>query len=207
MISIMTISSGVTGSNNKNSGRHKIKNHLINCYGVIFLLHRIKWELNFFIKHIAIIALGAFLCAIGGIILWINGGSGWYVLNSLGNSNHTFSLTAVFIIWLLAYAIYGSRLAAIASGEGISCSDAKRSLTGFCLTAFAYLLDLVWYTVFFCTRLTWFALIILLLSLLLNIFVILLLKRWIILQIILNIASILVQIYFIWLNLSLILFE
>lgn len=163
---------------------------------------RIKWELNCFIRHITVIGLGAFLCAIGGILLWINGGSGWYVLNSVANTRFGGSLTGVFLVWLVVYALYGVRLALIGVGEGIPCRDQRRAFVGFCLTALAYLLDLVWYALFFCTRLTWFALVILILAAFINLLTVLLSARGMLLNIILNIIVILAQISCIWFTIS-----
>lgn len=172
---------------------------------MIFLLRRIKWELNCFTDHIAVIGLGAFLCAIGGILLWINGGSCWYILKSVSGADHTRSITGVFIVWLVVYAIYGIRLALIGVGEGVLCLNSKKTFTLFCLTSFAYLLDLVWYALFFCTRLTVFALIILLFSLTVNLLVICLSKRRMILHTALNIVVLLAQVSFIWFTVSFIL--
>lgn len=163
-------------------------------------MHRIKWELSCLTRHIAVIGVSAFLCAIGGILLWINGGSGWYVINSINGSNS--SLTGVFLVWMIAYALYGVRLALLASGEGIACSDRKRAFTAFSLTALAYLLDLIWYAIFFCTRLTWFALVVLITAVILGAAVIILSKRGMLIHLMAIFVVILTELLFIWFTLS-----
>lgn len=196
----MMKTSGTNGSETSNH-RHKTKITSYTVYGVIFLLRRIKFELKCFTDHIAVLGLGAFLCALGGILLWINGGSGWYVLRSVSGAVGSRSLTGVFLVWLLVYAFYGIRLALVGVGEGI-CRDPKRIFTVFALTSLAYLLDLVWYALFFCTRLTAFALIILILSLLSNLLILLLSKKGMILHKIIVVVVLFAQIYFVWFTVS-----
>lgn len=162
-----------------------------------FLLHRLKRELCCLTKHIAIIGLSSFLCAIGGVVLWINGGSGWYVLNSVSANQHGRSLTFIFLVWLIVYALYGARLVLIAFSDTVSCSCQKRVVLAFSLTSFSYLLDLVWYALFFCTRLTIFSLIVLSLSAILNVVVILISKHGLIIAYLLNIVVIIAQFAFV----------
>lgn len=166
------------------------------------MLRRIKLELNCLISHITVIGLGAFLCAIGGILLWVNGGSGWYVLNSVSAARNSSSLTGVFLVWLVVYALYGVRLALIGIGEGISCRDQRHAFVGFCLTSLAYLLDLIWYALFFCTRLTWFALIILLISVLIELLLICMSRKWMLIGLAVNIIVLLAEISFVCFTVS-----
>lgn len=158
-------------------------------------------ELKWLTEHIAVIIVGAFLCALGGILLWINGGSGWYVLNSVSGAVYSHSLTGIFLVWLIVYAIYGIRLALAAVGEGI-CRIKKWVFLIFTLTALAYILDLVWYALFFCTRLTVFALIILVLSVIINLAILLISKRGMILHKITIVVVLSAQSYYVWFTIS-----
>ena len=125
-------------------------------------LHRIKKELEYTACSIAGISAAVFLCAMGGILLWVNGGSGWYIMNSF--VHRRMPLTVIFLTWLTVYALYGFRLAV----RRFSFCDSRRTLLqgAVCL---AYILDLVWYALFFCTRLWALALVVIAVSLFLNI--------------------------------------
>jgi len=129
-------------------------------------LHRIKKELEYVICSIAGISAAVFFCAMGGILLWVNGGSGWYIMNSF--VNHGIPLTVIFLTWLVVYALYGFRL----SCRGFRCCD-RRSAALQGAVCLAYILDLVWYALFFCTRLWALALVVIVVSLLLNLTVLL----------------------------------
>lgn len=160
------------------------------------MFRRIKWELGRLTNHIAVIGLGAFLCVMGGILLWVNGGSGWFVLQSFGGRG-PHSLTIVFLIWLFAYALCGIRLAVRWAADGCTERERRRAFIGFLLTALAYLLDLVWYALFFCTRLTLFSLIVLLIAVLVNLAAAACSRREMFLPVLLDIAVVTVEIGFI----------
>ena len=120
-------------------------------------MFRIKHELDFIVKNIALIALSAFLCAMGGIILWISGGSTWYLLRLGENGKNALSLALVFVIWFLVYGLCGALIALFGLFSRNSCRggsvNSKNGFTSFCLILGAYLLMLLWYVTFFCTRL------------------------------------------------------
>ena len=122
-------------------------------------MRKLKRELGFLLAYPAQIGLGAFLCAVGGVVLWVSGGSGWYYLKA----GQLPSLTAVFLLWTLLYALYGCLLAVILL-TGKSILNPKAALVGAAATAASYLLSLGWYAVFFCTRLQVFAAILLILA-------------------------------------------
>ena len=120
------------------------------------------------------LALGAFLCAVAGAALWVSGGSGWYVLRSAGREDRLPPLAALFIVWLLVYALYGFLLAAILLGRK---EWGRNALALFGSVIGSWLLSLGWYAVYFCTRLGVFSLILLLLSAAAMLFALILLRR------------------------------
>ena len=129
-----------------------------------FLLRRIRRELALLLENAPILGLGAFLCCFGGILLWVNGGSGWYLLRRAGERGMP-GLTASFLLWLCAYGLIGMALAMIALADRLRCLRRNLGLPAFALGAAAYLLMLLWYVLFFCTHLTLLSVLLLLLSL------------------------------------------
>ena len=109
----------------------------------------------------------AFLCAVGGVLVWINGGSGRYLFAACRNFSHTLSLTAVFLIWLAVYALTGAVIGAI----GLLLREI--GILPFVLAAASYLLGILWYALFFCTRLSFLASVMLLGAAVLNIVILL----------------------------------
>ncbi len=147
--------------------QNKSENHLISCYGVIFLLKGFKCECRFFCGHIPVLAGSAFLCAVGGVLVWINGGSGCYLFAACRSSSQTLSLTAVFLMWLCVYALTGAVIGMI----GLLLREV--GLLPFALAATSYLLGILWYALFFCTRLSFFAAVLLIGAVALNIIIML----------------------------------
>ncbi len=130
-----------------------------------FLIQKFKRELVFLGEHIPKILTAAFLCSCGGILLWVNGTNLWQILNSR-ITKFSVPITGAFLLCLLSYALCGVILALLlTAGMTIGFSCGKRTagnlLSAFSLTCAVYLLLLVWYAIFFCTHLTFFALILL----------------------------------------------
>jgi len=179
--------------------RNICKNHLIDCYGVIFMFRQIKRELNYLAENIGTIGLSAFLCCFGGILLWVDGTNIWHVMRS-GPHAGTASVTGVFLLWLLTYGLCGTVLALI-------LLQSRTARCGCALTAFAagctvYLLQLVWYAVFFCTHLVIFAFFILLTAFLLTFVLFFLVRHSFLTLKALLLAITLVELYFIYFNLT-----
>ena len=133
-----------------------------------------KRELWFWLERAPILGLGAFLCCMGGILLWINGGSIRYDLRHAAGKG-MFSLTTAFLLWLLAYGLTGLALAMTASASG--CLPKNRAFATFVLGSAAYLLMLIWYALAFCTRLVIFPQILLALSVVLIGMIFVVIKR------------------------------
>ena len=126
------------------------------------ILYRIKNEFRLIGCRLAVISVSVLFCAMGGILLWVNGGSGWYIVNTL--HKNSLPLSVIFLTWLIVYALYGFRLAV----RGF-CPCDKRYAAVQGAVCLAYIFDLVWYALFFCTRLSLFALIMILIAVFLNI--------------------------------------
>ncbi len=120
------------------------------------------------------LALGAFLCAAAGAALWVSGGSAWYALQSAGREDRLPPLAAAFVIWLLVYGLYGFLLAAILLGRR---EWGRNALALFGSVIGSYLFSLGWYAVFFCTRMSLFGILLLLLSAAALLFALFLLRR------------------------------
>lgn len=145
-----------------------------------FLIQKLKRELLYLGNHVPKILTSAFLCSIGGILLWVNGTNLWYVLYSR-TSEVTISILWTFFLCLLTYALCGANLAFLLT-VGISlCSSNKHTgdiFIAFALQSAIYLLLLTWYVIFFCTHLSAFALILLLLIFVFTVVVFLLVRHW-----------------------------
>ena len=153
---------------------------------------KLKTELECLIDHAPAAAFTAFLCAMGGILLWVSGGSWSYTV--LSRAEFGLSLTVSFVIWLIAYALYGLRLGLLwFCGRCLT----RRTAAACAAVLLAYLLDLVWYSLFFCTRLAVFPLIIILISSALNIFALTAGGKGRVLGKICDLAVVIVQILFV----------
>lgn len=131
---------------------------------MIFLFRRIKREFSLITCNLPLVIFAAFLCAFGGIVLWVSGGSTWFVIRGGANLVADISLTAVFCIWLIVYGLVGVVLAMIWLLCRARIMPQKASLCAFGIIMAAYLLMQNWYAVFFCTRLIIFSGILLSLS-------------------------------------------
>lgn len=176
------------------------QNHLIECYGVILLLRRMKWELGYLINNSAKIGLAAFLCCFGGILLWVNGTNIWYVMNSFHMPKFSVSVTGLFLLWLLTYGLCGVVLALILL-QSRTCRN-NTALTAFSICCGIYLLMLVWYAVFFCTHLTIFAFFVLLITFFLTVILFFRIRYSLMTVKILLVIMTVVELYFIYFNLT-----
>jgi len=162
-----------------------------------FLFRRLKCEMKIIGENIPLVGLSAFLCCVGGILLWVSGGSSWFIMRVGVGSEPTLSLVGAFVMWLICYGLVGVLLALI----GIICKSGilrdKRCVRAFALVMLSYLLMLSWYAVFFCTRLTVFPLILLACSVLLLGTVFILMRRTLYLLLAIIIIIEVFQIYFI----------
>lgn len=122
----------------------------------------LKEELRFILDHIAIVILAAFIGATGGVLVWINGGSTWYLIRT--GCGAVPQMSIVFSVWVITYGLMGAAMALIWLIYREQRCDFGRTFTCFSLCALSYLFMLVWYALFFCTRLVVFAGIILILS-------------------------------------------
>ena len=165
---------------------------------MIFLFRRIKCELRVVGENIPLLLFSAFLCCIGGILMWVSGGSTWYAIRSAFDPWMTLSLSGIFIVWLLCYGLVGILLGLI----WISCK-ARACNSGLCLKSFAlvmavYLLMLSWYAVFFCTRLLLFAVVLLTISIILCFIVFVTMRKTLLLISAVTVIIEIIQIYFVW---------
>ncbi len=164
-----------------------------------FLFRQIKRELNFLIAHIGMIGFSAFLCCFGGILLWVNGTNIWHILRMGHLPGGSVSVTGIFLIWLLTYGLCGMVLAILLQSR--TCRN-NTALAAFSICCGIYLLQLIWYVIFFCTHLIFFAFFILLTAFLLSITLFYLLRHSFFLLKILLITITLVELYFIYFNLT-----
>ncbi len=130
------------------------------------MIKRIKHEIKFIGENIPVILLGTFVCCIGGILLWVSGGSGWYCVYALSHG-HIPSLAALFLVWFAVYGLCGAVMALSCLWDRTSLAQSFHELSGMkaaCLGGAGYLMMLSWYAVFFCTRLIFFSAALLVLS-------------------------------------------
>ena len=156
--------------------------------------------MNFLADHIRMIGFSAFLCCFGGMLLWVNGTNLWQILRSGGLPAFSLSVTGLFLLWSLVYGLDGILLALLfLQSYPFRCGNL---LTSFSICCGIYLLQLVWYAVFFCTHLVFFSFIILLISLVLTIVLFLMPRQSFLLFRFLLILILLVELYFIYFNLT-----
>ena len=93
-----------------------------------------KWkrELDFLGANAGVLGAAAFLAAMGGVLLWVSGGSGWYFYKTAGQCAP--SVASLFALSLVLRSVLPSA----------GC------------TAGTYLFHLGWYAAALCTRLTVF---------------------------------------------------
>ncbi|MBQ8185424.1 MAG: hypothetical protein IJ037_00965 [Clostridia bacterium] len=110
------------------------------------MVRRLKREVCFLIGHYKTAGLCAFLCCMGGVLLWVSGGSWMYHVRP-----YTVPIGVMFLLWLTVYGFTGLLMAVLLLSGRCRCGK------GSALTAAAYVCMLCWYAVFFCTPLTFFA--------------------------------------------------
>ena len=165
-----------------------------------FLFRKLKREADYLITHIGMIGFSAFVCCFGGILLWVNGSNLWHILRSGHLTSGSVSVTWIFLLWLLTYGLCGTSLALILL-QGKICGN-NLALTAFSVCCAIYLLQLVWYAVFFCTHLLFFALFLLILTFLMTILLFFLVRHSFFLLKVLLLTMTLVELYFIYFNLT-----
>ncbi len=120
--------------------------------GVIFL-RRWKRELDFVAANAGVFGISAFLAAMGGVLLWVSGGSGWYFVKTAGHAAP--SVAALFALSLTVCGCCGLSAAMILMWGRAACP--MRSVwPSACAVAGAYLAHLGWYAAAMCTRMTVF---------------------------------------------------
>lgn len=124
----------------------------------------LRFEINIIKNNILIIAAAAAVCCIGGILLWINGGSTWYVANSALRGKYPISQSGIFLLNCMAYVLLGILLALNFIYTKNCLLHPRTGLSSFVRSAGSYLFLLIWYVIFFCTRLTIFSLALLIIS-------------------------------------------
>lgn len=164
------------------------------------MFRRIKRELQTLGERLPIIVLNAFLFSFGGVLLWISGGSTWYAIRNSGDPWMSLSLCGVFVLWLITYGLVGIAVTMLWLAERRRI--VRRSVNAFGLMSISYILMLSWYAVYFCTRLTLFSVILLLIALALCIVShVSMRKSGVLISLILFIIEA-VLIYFIWFSTS-----
>lgn len=172
-----------------------------------FLFRKIKQELLFIGDNIPLLGLGAFVCCFGGILVWVGSDSNWYYYKIM-NNNSFHSLSSIFFTWLVIYGLTGVTLAL--SCLSVKCSICHSIKHGYLriinapfVGGFGYLMMLLWYVVTFCTRLSVFGTIILLMSIVAFGTLLVLLKRTFLVTFVTLILIEAVQIYFLIFTISL----
>lgn len=166
------------------------------------MFKRIKREIDFIGDNIPVIILGAFICCIGGIFLWVSGDSSWYYAKAL-HMGGVMPLAIIFVIWLITYALSGFVLSMSCLSDRVCCSGRFIGMHCAFIGGFGYLMMLLWYVLSFCTRLALFGIILLIFSILAFVIIFVVMKRTFLL---LNAAIIIieiVQIYFLCFSFSL----
>ena len=156
--------------------------------------------MEFLLSNISIILLFSFLYALGGVLLWVNGGSTWFIVQSYQFHSNAISLSGAFVLSLVIYALIGAVVSMVFKLNKCSMSGKNSSMTALILAMSMYILSLAWYAVFFCTRLSVFSSILLAIAILVGaaLFVVTL-KRMILLSfgiILLEVC----EIYFLYVN-------
>lgn len=154
-----------------------------------------KRESRFLLDNITIICLSAFLCAIGGVFLWVNGGSSWYLIRTSAGAP---PLSVVFSVWVITYGLTGAAASMIWLVYRHGKCGFSHTIPWFCLALMSYLFMLVWYAVFFCTRLVVFAAIVLIISCIADILLLLFMRKTLIIFSVTMAIIVAVQLYFIW---------
>ena len=114
-----------------------------------------KWkrELDFVAANAGVLGIAAFLAAMGGVLLWVSGGSGWYFYKTAGREAP--SVAALFTLSLAVCGLCGLSGALIFVWGRAAC-PMKSVWPPACMIAGVYLAHLGWYAAALCTRMTLF---------------------------------------------------
>ena len=167
---------------------------------MIFLIKKIRCEISFILSNIYVIVIFSFLTSLGGVLLWVNGGSVWFIMQSSKNPNNI-SLSAVFVLSLVIYAMMGAVVSIVLKTENHICRG-KNALTAIVLTMAMYILSLSWYAVFFCTRMSLFSAILLMIVVILGVLLFFTVKKRLIILGILVLLIEFAEIYLLYVNIS-----
>ena len=167
------------------------------------MIKRIRRETSCVLSNISQIVLISFLTSLGGVLLWVNGGSTWFVVQSYKLDGCGISLTGAFVVSLVSYALLGAVMGIILKMNG--CGIKKKFVTALALAAGMYIFSLAWYAVFFCTRLSAFSAALLVIAVLLGVALLLMLRKTMLLLNLLILAIEICEIYFMYVNISFIL--
>ena len=128
----------------------------------------IKKELAWLGANLSAAGLGAFLGAMGCVLLWVSGGSGWYAVKAVRRPLPP--LVLLFVLSLLAGGFLGASAALVLRHSRECCKGRGRGGRSGQLVFIgaAYLFGLGWYAVFFCTRMCLFAAVLLAAALLIS---------------------------------------
>lgn len=165
------------------------------------MFKRIRRESAFLLSNLSFIFLFSFLCALGGVLLWVNGGSTWFVMQSYQLHNNSIGLSGAFVLCLVIYALIGAVVSVIIKMNG--CRGGKNNtLAAVVLSMAMYILSLAWYAVFFCTRLSIFSSILLFIAILIGGGLFVITRKSLILLSVGIIVIELCEIYFLYVNIS-----
>ncbi len=119
-------------------------------WGGFLLLKNVRREIAIIGNNIPVLGLGAFVCCIGGVFLWVGGDASLYYIKTL-NSEKLPSLLTMFLLWLTVYALSGAVLAMLCLFP--KCMSHKAWI-GAVIGGVGYVMMLLWYAVTLCTRLS-----------------------------------------------------
>ncbi len=166
------------------------------------MFKRLRRESAFLLSNLSFIFLFAFLCALGGVLLWVNGGGTWFVVQSYQFHNTSTSLSGAFVLCLVIYALIGAVVSVIIKMNGCIRGAQNNTLIAVALSMAMYILSLAWYAVFFCTRLSVFSSILLLIVVLIGVALLVVVRKTLILLCVGIILIELCEIYFLYVNIS-----
>ena len=115
-----------------------------------------KWkrELDFLGANAGVLGAAAFLAAMGGVLLWVSGGSGWYFYKTAGYAGPP-SVASLFALSLVLCGLCGGTAGMLLLWGRAACPMRSVLPSAGC-TAGTYLFHLGWYAAALCTRLTVF---------------------------------------------------
>ena len=127
------------------------------------MFRRLKREFCLIGDNLSAVIAASFFTAFGGVVLWVSGGSERYFMKQAASSHGcAVPLASVFVLWLAVYALCGFVMALTWMHSCVFMK--KQGICACMLAGFGYLMTLVWYALFFCTRLTLFPALLLILS-------------------------------------------